>query len=48
MDNNLIQTKNILNNKNTIRDSRIPRYSNLFSEKNYSKYRRERDSYLNS
>ena len=51
--NNLIQTKNILNMNNTnfpnsIRDSNFPRYNNLFSETNYSNYRRERDSFYNS
>ena len=48
MDYNLIQTKNILNNTKSILDTRIPRYSNLFSETNYSNFRHERDSYLNS
>ena len=51
--NNLIQTKNILNMNNikfsnSIRDSNFPRYNNLFSETNYSNYRRERDSFYNS
>ena len=51
--NNLIQTKNILNMNNTnfpnsIRDSNFSRYNNLFSETNYSNYRRERDSFYNS
>ena len=51
MDNNLIQTKNILNmnkNYNSIRDSRFPRYTNLFSETNYSNFRREHDSFYSS
>ena len=51
MNDNLIQTKNILNynsKTSSIRDTNIPRYTNLFAETNYSKYRRERDSYYNS
>ena len=51
MENNLIQTRNILNlntKSTSIRDLNLPKYSNLFSETNYSNYRRERDSYLNS
>ena len=51
MENNLIQTRNILNlntKSTSIRDLNLPKYSNLFSETNYSNFRRERDSYLNS
>ena len=51
MNDNLIQTKNILNyhsKTNSIRDTNFPRFTNLFAETNYSKYRRERDSYFNS
>ena len=50
MNDNLIQTKNILNydsKTSSIRDTNMPRYTNLFAETNYSKYRRERDSYMN-
>ena len=49
MNQNLIQTKNILNinTNNSLRDSRFP-YTNLFSETNYSNFRRERDSFYNS
>ena len=51
MENNLIQTRNILNlntKSTSIRDINMPKYSNLFSETNYSNFRRERNSYLNS
>ena len=51
MDPNLIQTKNILNinnPSNSIRDYRFPKYSHLFSETDYSNYRRSRDSFYKS
>ena len=46
MNDNLIQTKNILNYKsktNSLRDTNIPRFTNLFAETNYAKYRREHE-----
>ena len=51
MNDNLIQTKNILNynrNTNPLRETNIPRFTNLFSETNYSKFRRDHDSFMNS
>ena len=51
--NNLIQTKNILNMNNnnfsnSIRNTNFGRYNDLFSETNYSNYRRNRDYLYNS
>ena len=50
---NLFQTKRILNMNNndfssSIRDTNFNKYNNLFSETNYSNYRRDRDLFYNS
>ena len=51
MNDNLIQTKNILNynsKTNSLRDANIPRFTNLFAETNYAKYRRDHEPFMNS
>ena len=50
---NLFQTKRILNMNNndfssSVRDTNFNKYNNLFSETNYSNYRRDRDLFYNS